>query len=258
MNHDPLQVLPILSLKDNYIWGIVHPNQAECVIVDPGTAKPVFDFLANHALKLTGILVTHHHWDHTGGIAEILSRLTIPVFGPVRESVPECKYPLKDNDVIDLLKTSFRALAIPGHTLDHLAYYRHKLLFTGDTLFTGGCGRLFEGSAAQMLASLDKLAKLPDDTLIYCGHEYTEKNLQFATLVEAENQQLQQRVQITKILRGKNLPTVPATLLLEKQTNPFLRTENTSVIKAAESYAGKKLTNRLEVFTVLRQWKNNF
>lgn len=243
-----LKVIPILALKDNYIWCIVHVPTQQCVIVDPGEAAPVFAALEQQKLKLAGILVTHHHWDHTKGIDEILKQFKVPVF----------RYPLKTGDKIPIDFLTLQALEIPGHTLDHTAYYGHGMVFTGDTLFTAGCGRVFEGTMEQMFASLKRIAELPDDTLIYCGHEYTQANLKFAQTVEAHNPDILSRIKATDEFRAKNLPTVPATLSLEKKTNPFLRTIVPEVIKAAEQHARKSLKSPLEVFTVLREWKNHF
>ena len=254
-----LKITPIPALKDNYIWLIVHPNTSQCVIIDPGEAKPVLQTLAQQQLTLSAILITHHHWDHTGGIADILSLTEVPIYGPAKENIPG-RLPLQEGDQvkIDSMGLNLKVLDIPGHTLGHLAYMGHGMVFTGDTLFTGGCGRVFEGTPEQMLHSLNKLAVLPDETLVYCGHEYTADNLKFALAVEPNNPDLLARNEKTQALRRQNQPTVPSSLALEKKTNPFLRTQIPAVIKAAEAHYGQKLNNSEALFTVLREWKNNF
>lgn len=253
------QIIPIPALKDNYIWLIVGSNQ-QAVVVDPGDAAPVLKTLNQYGLSLAAILVTHHHWDHTNGIDELLQHHSVPVFSSQQDKVSGVNHFVGQDDEVNLSKQglSFRVIEIPGHTLGHLAYYGHGVVFTGDTLFTGGCGRLFEGTAEQMCTSLNKLKALPEDTLVYCGHEYTENNLRFALAVEPNNPHLLQRSNKIKELRSKNQPTVPATIEEEKQTNPFLRCEIPEVIKAAEKFAGRPLKNPVEVFTVIREWKNNF
>lgn len=251
-----LKIFPIPALKDNYIWCIVHPNTQQCLIVDPGVAEPVFKVLQEQQLHLAGILVTHHHWDHTGGIIDIINQFEVPVFGSARDNIKACNHPMTTGDIVDILDLKLKVLEIPGHTHGHLAYYNDEFVFTGDTLFTGGCGRVFEGTYEQMLHSLEKLTALPKETLVYCGHEYTESNLRFAQQVEPHNPALLARIASTAELRAKQLPTVPATLELELQTNPFLRTNHPDVINAAQKQAGRTLSNKVEVFTVLREWKN--
>lgn len=253
-----LKVVPILALKDNYIWCIVHVPTQQCVVVDPGATDPVLIALEQQHLKLTGILVTHHHGDHTQGIDGILKEFKVPVFASYKKTTPSCTHPLKMGDKVTSDFLNLQALEIPGHTLDHTAYYGHGMVFTGDTLFTAGCGRVFEGTMEQMFTSLNRLAELPDDTLVYCGHEYTQANLKFARAVEPNNPDILSRIKLTDELRAKNLATVPAKLGPEKKTNPFLRTAIPEVIKAAEQHAGRSLKNPVEVFTVLREWKNNF
>lgn len=253
------QVIPIPALKDNYIWLLTLPNH-QAVIVDPGDAKPVLQVLKQNNLNLSAILITHHHWDHTNGVENLLQHFSVPVFGSMQDKVTGINQFVKQGDEIELTdqKLIFKVLEIPGHTLGHIAYFGNGMVFTGDTLFTGGCGRLFEGSAEQMVQSLHKLASLPAETKVYCGHEYTENNLRFALEVEPKNPDLLQRIKRTKELRSKNLPTVPATIAEEKQTNPFLRCEIPEVIKAAEEYLGHKTKNPVEVFAGLRFWKNDF
>ena len=253
-----LHVTPIKAFNDNYIWLIRDPAKPECVVVDPGDAQPVLSYLSTHQLTLTAILITHHHWDHTGGISDLLEHHTVPVYGPDNNSISQLTHILSDRDELALAKpkAEFTVFTTPGHTLDHIAYYGQGALFCGDTLFTGGCGRLFEGTATQMYNSLSKLATLADDTLIYCAHEYTQANLNFAKQVEPNRVELNERIIAVEQQRKKGLPTVPATLGLEKQTNPFLRCDCVKVRQAAEQYSGQLLEHPHEVFAVLRAWKD--
>lgn len=255
-----LNIIPIPAFKDNYIWLITDSKNNFGIIVDPGEAEPVLKKLKALDVKLAAIFITHHHADHTGGIAEILNQHPVPVFGPKKELTNGVTQYVTEIDKIDIpeLALTFEVLEIPGHTSGHIAYYGNGLLFCGDTLFSAGCGRLFEGTAEQMLTSLNKLANLPDTTLVYCGHEYTQANLHFAQTVEPDNLAIQQRIKNCEHLRNQNLPTVPSTLKEEKLTNPFLRCEETNVIIAAEKHANKKLHTPVEVFAAIREWKNIF
>lgn len=248
-------VIRIPAFNDNYIW-LLH-NGAVAVVVDPGDARPVIDVLERENLSLAAILITHHHADHQGGVAALLERSPCPVFGPAAESITGLTQPLRGGETIrlDALDTEFRVLPVPGHTLGHLAYYGAGCVFCGDTLFGAGCGRLFEGSPAQMLDSLERLAALPDDTAVYCAHEYTEANLRFALAVEAGNRSLQARVDEVAVTRAKGLPTVPSTIALEKATNPFLRCSEPAVIASAKNREAG-ISGSLQVFTALREWKN--
>lgn len=254
------KILPIPALKDNYIWTIIHINTQQCMIVDPGEASIVLEILTQLKLQLEGILVTHHHWDHTQGIPDILKHFQVPVFGPNNPQIPGLTHPLKEGDhVIHApMQLDLNVLEIPGHTLDHIAYYGHKVVFTGDTLFTGGCGRVFEGTPPQMYRSLQKLKSLPEETLVYCGHEYTLSNMKFAQAVEPSNFAIQNRLATTTGLRDHGKPTVPASLGVEKQTNPFLRCDLESVKHAAESHSGSFLEESEAVFAQIRAWKNQF
>lgn len=254
-----IEIQLINALSDNYIACIINAAQKNCFIVDPGEADPVFNFLNDHHLNLTGILITHHHWDHINGIEKLLQKLDVPVYGPAKEPAPGMTDLLNDGDLINLEKLgiTFQIMHIPGHTLGHIAYYNDDFVFAGDTLFTAGCGKIFEGTVDQMYSSLMMIASLNEKTLVYCGHEYTASNLKFALTVEPENLDIQQRIdQVTK-LRQKNLPTVPAPLSLEKMTNPFLRCAVPSVKNAAENYAGKALNTPQKILGILRAWKNN-
>lgn len=255
-----IEILPIPALRDNYIWLMKDTDNRGAVIVDPGEAEPVIGYLKEHGLPLVAIFITHHHWDHTGGVEEILQHWQVPVYGPSQEAQNCVTLPQSEGDecLIDELGISFSVLDIPGHTLGHIAYYSSGILFSGDTLFTAGCGRLFEGSAEQMLSSLKKLAALPPETNIYCGHEYTLSNLIFAQAVEPDNQQIATRIAEVKALRSDEQITVPATLAVELQTNPFLRVSEPSVKKAAEIHAEKNLGDEVEIFATLRHWKDQF
>ncbi len=255
-----LEIKPVPAFRDNYIWLIENTRNHTVAIVDPGDTSPVID--AINKLKLTpiAILVTHHHHDHTGGITGLLQYYQIPVYGPARESIPGMTNPLRDGDIITLadLDLKFKILDIPGHTSGHIAYFGDDMLFIGDTLFMAGCGRLFEGTAAQLYHSLDRVAKLPNTTLIYCMHEYTLANLRFAQAVEPHNSDIAARIESCNKLRENNLPTVPGSLACEKITNPFLRTNVAEVIAAAEKFAGHKLDHAVDVFASIRKWKDQF
>lgn len=247
----------IPAYKDNYIWLLKASNNPRVAIVDPGDAKPVYAALTREKLTLSAILITHHHWDHTNGITELAQHYSVPVFGPALETIAGVTHLLKEGDCVEF-PVKLQVLDIPGHTRGHIAYYGENMLFCGDTLFTGGCGRLFEGTVEQLYHSLNKLAALPDNTHVYCGHEYTEANLRFARAIEPHNTDLLTRIAKVRQLRAKNLPTVPSTLAEEKCTNPFLRCTVPAVIQAAEHYTGKKLLGPIQVFAALREWKNNF
>ncbi len=230
------------------------------IIVDPSEPEPVLDYLSKHRLTPDAILITHHHWDHVGGIADITSIYAIPVYTPATETVSGSTHDVSEGDVLSFpnLDLSMSALDVPGHTAGAVAYHADGFVFSGDTLFTAGCGRLFEGTPAQMSASLDKFTQLDDTTRLYCGHEYTEANLRFALAVEPGNENIITRLQEVSALREQNQPTVPATLATEKQTNPFLRCNEDTVAAAVSEHVGNPLTDPVEVFAALRQWKDNF
>ena len=251
------KIVPVSAFTDNYIW-VIH-DQYYAVVVDPGEAKPVLDFLEQKKLKLTAILNTHHHIDHVGGNLELLQQSQVPIYGPGSESISTVTHCLKEGDSVYLSELSLRlsVLDIPGHTAGHIAYYGANLLFCGDTLFSCGCGRLFEGTAQQMYISLNKLAGLPDKTGVYCGHEYTLANINFARLVEPENQAIIQLQISAEKQRKSNLPTLPSTIAMERACNPFLRCNQPEVIRNASNYAGKPLTDPVSVFAAIREWKNN-
>lgn len=255
-----INVLPVNAFRDNYIWLITAGDSAKAAVVDPGDAAPVLAALDEHGLALCAILITHHHADHVGGVRRLLEHAAVPVYGPAGEDIPGRSHALSEGDTVVLkdLQLVFEVLAVPGHTAGHIAYYGHGCLFIGDTLFMAGCGRLFEGTAPQMHTSLQKLLALPDTTRVYCAHEYTLSNLRFARAVEPDNAAIRARVDRSETLRGQDLPTVPATLAEERQTNPFLRVDQAGVIAAAEKHTGHRLKNGAEVFAVLRDWKDSF
>ena len=250
---------PIPALADNYVWTLSRED-GDAVVVDPGEAGPVLEHLRTHGLRLTAILVTHHHWDHTNGVRALRERFDVPVFASANERAPitGTTHPLSDGDEVPVLGETFRVIAIPGHTLGHVAYYGAGLLLSGDTLFSAGCGRVFEGEPGQMLASLDRLADLPDDTRLLCGHEYTLANLAFARAVEPDNEEIRAYAEKVRRLREAGKPSLPSDLKTEHAVNPFLRCRVAAVAQSAEQHAGTTLASPAEVFAVLREWKNNF
>jgi hydroxyacylglutathione hydrolase len=256
-----MNLIPLPAFQDNYLW-LLHDGQ-RALVVDPGDAQPVRAYLERAGLQLDAILVTHHHADHTGGVAELHAATGAPVWGPARERIPEPFGRLAQGDTVDVLGLRFEVLDVPGHTAGHIAYYTpavdgRPLLFCGDTLFSGGCGRLFEGTPAQMLASLEKLAALPDATRVCCTHEYTLGNLKFATAVEPGNAQLVHYRQQCEAQRARGEPTLPSSIALEKAINPFLRTRSGAVARAAQAHGGADEGDAVAVFAVLREWKNQF
>lgn len=255
-------IIPIPAFSDNYIWLVREgPNAA---VVDPGDAGPVQGYLDREGLRLTAILNTHHHPDHVGGNAALLARFPVPVFGPARESIPGRTHALAEGDAIAVpgIGIGLKVLDVPGHTAGHIAYVGTNesppIAFVGDTLFAGGCGRLFEGTPAQMAASLSKLAALAPDTRVYCAHEYTLANLRFALAVEPGNVALRDREVREQGKRDRGEPTVPSVIVDERATNPFLRAGLPAVFASAQAHAGRKLADAVEAFAVLREWKNAF
>ncbi len=253
-----LKVHRIHAFDDNYIWLIGCENNPRVAIVDPGDAEPVIERLEKESLQPIAILITHHHGDHTGGVKTLVQRYDIPVYGPAHERIPALTHPVTEGDVVTLSECHlrFRVLDTPGHTRGHVCYVGHDALFCGDTLFTAGCGRLFEGTAEQMYTSLEKLRALPDETAVYCAHEYTQANLAFAIIAEPHNSVTGERLEEVRRLRADHRDTVPAMLSLEKQTNPFLRSHVLELIQAAETFAGQPLKTPAEVFATVRRWKD--
>ncbi|NUT89215.1 hydroxyacylglutathione hydrolase [Pseudomonas corrugata] len=254
-----IQISALPAFTDNYIWLLQDHSSRRCAVVDPGDAAPVQAWLDAHPdWVLSDILITHHHHDHVGGVQALKNATNATVHGPASENIPARDVALKDNDQIEVLGLDFAVYAVPGHTLGHIAYYHHGLLFCGDTLFAAGCGRLFEGTPEQMHHSLGRLAALPDDTLVYCTHEYTLSNLKFAAAVEPGNPDIAARLEKVGRQRSGGIMTLPSTLALEKLTNPFLRTAETSVKQKADERNGQRNGTPSEVFAALRAWKDKF
>jgi hydroxyacylglutathione hydrolase len=253
-----MDIIPLRAFEDNYIWLI--RNGRHVAVVDPGDAVPVKDYLEREGASLQAILLTHHHGDHTGGVADLLRGHNVPVYGPAGEAIDGVSHALHEGETVTLpgCAAAFRVIGVPGHTRGHIAYYGGGALFCGDTLFGCGCGRLFEGTAPQMWSSLSRLASLPGDTLVYCAHEYTLSNIRFALAVESGNAALTARADEVAQLRARNLPSVPFPLSTELATNPFLRCKEAAVLAAAEKHAQVRLQETVDVFAALREWKNGF
>jgi hydroxyacylglutathione hydrolase len=253
-----MEILPLPAFRDNYIWLLRAGRDA--AVVDPGDAEPVLSYVAAHDLRLSAILITHHHADHTGGVAELKARCSSTVFGPAAEDISEIDQRVSEGSSVRMpgLDLDFAVLDVPGHTRGHVAYYGPSSLFCGDTLFGCGCGRLFEGSAAQMWQSLSKLAALPDATRVHCAHEYTQSNIAFALAVEPGNSALLARARTVAQLRDRGLATVPSTLAEERQTNPFLRAAVPAVARAVSDHMGRQVDDPAAVFAALRAWKDTF
>jgi hydroxyacylglutathione hydrolase len=252
-------VLHVPAFEDNYIW-LIRGAGERVAVVDPGDAVPVLEALARLRLTPIAILCTHHHGDHVGGVEELLTQYDVPVYGPARERIPAVTHRLQDGDRIPLgaLGIEFEVLDVPGHTAGHIAYYGHGLLFCGDTLFSAGCGRLFEGSAEQLHGSLSRLAALPPETKVYCAHEYTAANLRFALTVEPDNSHAREYQRQVGERRGRHEPTLPTTIALERRINPFLRVREPGVRHAVAAWAGREPGSDIETFALLRRWKDGF
>jgi hydroxyacylglutathione hydrolase len=256
-----LDVRAIPAFRDNYIWMLRGTRDPRAVaVVDPGDDAPVTAALDAEGLRLAAVLATHHHADHVGGIPALVDATGARVFGPAREHMPvEAERLAGGMSVrIEALGLEFAVMDVPGHTAGHIAFAGHGALFCGDTLFSAGCGRLFEGTAEQMLASLDTLSGLRDETLVYCGHEYTEANLRFALAVEPGNSAIMDYVKRAAALRAEGRPTLPSTIELEKRVNPFLRSRLENVKSSAERRAGRMLPTPVAVFAEIRSWKDTF
>ena len=251
-----IEAIPAFS--DNYIWTLIGGNSA--IVVDPGDASAVNNFLNSNNLTLEAILITHHHFDHTGGILELTSKWNSKVYGPKGGHIDGIEVELSEKSKIKVLDTEFHIFETPGHTLDHIAYYSKDIdsLFCGDTLFSGGCGRLFEGTPLQMFDSLKKFSSLPGETKVFCTHEYTLSNLAFALAVEPNNVDLKKYYEKVSFLRDSNKISLPSNIDLENKINPFLRTSVDQVKDNAENYAKKQNLQPVEVLAAIRDWKDNF
>ena len=254
------EVSAIKAFSDNYIWTLI--KDGEVTVVDPGDPEPVKNYLNEKGLNLKNILITHHHFDHTGGIEELTDIYGCEVYGPDGGHIKGIGVTIQDNQEFMITDVTFKAFATPGHTLDHLSYYvaddSNPLLFCGDTLFSGGCGRLFEGSPKQMHTSLSRLSELPGKTKVFCTHEYTESNLRFAIAVEPNNRHIKDKIEEVQELRRKDLETLPSTISEELNINPFLRCNQNDVINSAEYYCKTQLSESHEVLGAIREWKDNF
>ena len=256
-----MEVLELRAFTDNYICLLLNPDENHCAAVDPGDAQPVIDWLNEHPQwTLSDVLITHHHHDHVGGIDELKQQYNVRVIGPAQASIPGLDLVVGDSDEIKVLGRTVQVIAVPGHTLDHVAFYLpgDQILFSGDTLFAAGCGRLFEGTAGQMLDSLERLAALPDATRVYCAHEYTLGNLHFAQAVEPDNKQIADRLLEVESTLARGACTLPSTIGLEKATNPFLRTSVPAVQAASQNHAPASITTPAACLQSLREWKNGF
>ncbi|RUO78894.1 hydroxyacylglutathione hydrolase [Idiomarina tyrosinivorans] len=253
-----MRVVPVPAFNDNYIWIVQAPQNSQVVVVDPGDHQPVMAWLQQHQCSIAEIWITHHHADHTGGVAELVEAYDCPVRGP-KDACPDITHVQQDGDrfVSDLFNAPVQVLSCPGHTLDHIAYYSAPSLFCGDTLFSAGCGRMFEGTAEQFVTSLQKFRELPGETQVYCAHEYTQANVAFAQKVEPNNTFLQHFAQRVEQQRQQQQTTLPSTMAVEMTVNPFLRFDQPAVKQSAEQHSGRSLSSNAEVFAAIRQWKDN-
>ena len=253
-----IQITPLKALNDNYIWAI--HNDHHCYVVDPGEAEPVNQFITDNQFKLAGILITHHHYDHVGGLVALQQRHQVKVWAPDDDRIEGDLIRVTEQDDIHLkhLDINLNVLFIPGHTLSHIAFYNDNWLFSGDALFSLGCGRMFEGHPAMFVESLDKIKALPNHIQVYCGHEYTLDNCRFARAVEPDSQPLKEFYQKTAVLREQQEPSLPSLLGTEKELNPFLRTDDKPFQKQVQSQLNQPIDNAIDCFAALRQWKDDF
>src|SRR5450631_554815 len=257
----PLGVRPVRAFADNYIWLIESPGMpGRLVAVDPGDAAPVIAELRRSGASLAAILLTHHHPDHIGGVPELLRLDKVPVIGPDDDRIAQRTLTVHDGERCELpdLGLTFDILHVPGHTLSHIAFWGHGALFCGDTLFSAGCGRMFEGTPTQMNASLNRLRDLPPETRMFCGHEYTAANLRFALTVDPDNRTALEYRDAVQRTRAADAPTLPSPLSLELRINPFLRCDIAAVRASAEAHAGRPLPGAADVFAELRSWKDSY
>lgn len=257
-----LAIHALPAFTDNYIWLLHDAKRQRCAVVDPGSAAPVLAWLAEHpGCALESILITHQHADHIGGIGQLLQQQDAAVYAPALENIPHCSHPLHGEETIDVLGLPFQVLAVPGHTPGHIAYLLQgsdAMLFCGDTLFAGGCGRLFGGTASQLHHSLQRLAQLPAGTRVYCTHEYTQSNLRFAQAVEPDNRQLAERVKVVAGQRAAGQITLPSSIGLELASNPFLRIGTPTIEQQLDRQFGAAARTPEQSFALLRRWKDTF
>ena len=252
-----LSVEPIKAYTDNYIW-LVSTNEGS-IVVDPGESKEILNLIDSNKIDLKGVLITHHHYDHTNGLLDLTNKMNLEVYGP--KKIEGINNIVKESDKFSLIGIDFEVIEIPGHTLDHLAFYssnnKDPILFCGDTLFAGGCGRVFEGTFEQMFKSLKKISNYPKETKIFCGHEYTLSNLKFALEVDEDNKQLADEYINVKKLISSDIPSLPTNLNKELKLNPFLRCNEINIKnKVIDKF--DIIDDELEIFTALRKWKDNF
>jgi hydroxyacylglutathione hydrolase len=255
-----IRLKPLPSLSDNYIWLLINDKNANAIIIDPGSSEPCEAFFSQENITPVAILVTHRHWDHVNGIEKLVQQYQLPVYGPSTEYIPclTTALDVKDRFKIPHFDLSFEVIDLSGHTAGHIGYLTEDMFFCGDTLFSSGCGRLFDGTAAQLHASLQRILALPRHLTIYCTHEYTVDNLHFALAVEPENEEIQLRLNDAMALRQENQPTLPFTIDQEIRYNPFLRTDKESIMKAVAQHSGQIIANSEDCFRYLRLWKDGF